>query len=715
MKKRIYSLLLCAVLLISAISAGTVPVRAASNGKISSNGIEMIKAFEGFSQYPYWDHSQYTVGYGTKCPDEDYERYQKDGITEAEAEALLREHLTDVEQAVNWFANQNGLTLTQARFDALADFTYNCGSKWMTGTSKFRAAVLNGTTGQEFVQVIASWCTASGTVYSGLINRRLCEANLYLNGIYGTTADSFYSYVLYNAHGGTLSATGYQVFPAGTTADFRLTATRSGYDFQGWYTKSSGGTRISALDSSLNASTLHAYWQAQNGTSNGTNSPDYKITEVNYPRTVSVTNYLNIRAEPNSSSDAIGKLKNGAVVQIVAETTIDGVTWGKLSDGGWICLKYTTDYLDDPDGGDDSETKTSVTTTTVLNIRSGAGTNYPQTGTLSAGKTVTITKTKTVSNTPWGKLSDGGWICLTYTTYGKTNDSGSDDSTMSVKVTNGPINIRSGAGTSYAIQGTLETGKTVTITKTKTVSNTPWGKLSSGGWICLTYTNYHTDSSNSDGSSGTNITVRVTNGPLNVRSGAGTSYAIQKSLAAGTTVTIVATKTVSGTTWGKLSGGGWISLAYTDYAADSTGGTASGTTGSSGSTTGTVNSAGGLNVRASASTAAAVVGTYVNGTKVTILEQKTVDGVSWGRTVDGWISMQYVKTGSGNSTASSTKTYTVTGDLVNVRSGAGTTYGIVKQMTKGTSVTIASTKTDSTGMTWGQISGVGWIAMQYLA
>ena len=60
---------------------------------MSQDGIDMIKKFEGFAKYPYWDYSQYTVGYGTHCPSEDLARYQKDGITEEEAEALLREYI----------------------------------------------------------------------------------------------------------------------------------------------------------------------------------------------------------------------------------------------------------------------------------------------------------------------------------------------------------------------------------------------------------------------------------------------------------------------------------------------------------------------------------------------------------------------------------------------------------------------------------------------
>ena len=70
---------------------------------MSQEGIDMLKKFEGFAKYPYWDYSQYTVGYGTYCPSEDLERYKADGITEEEAEALLREYVVKMEETINAF------------------------------------------------------------------------------------------------------------------------------------------------------------------------------------------------------------------------------------------------------------------------------------------------------------------------------------------------------------------------------------------------------------------------------------------------------------------------------------------------------------------------------------------------------------------------------------------------------------------------------------
>jgi hypothetical protein len=36
--------------------------------RTSAECLAILKAEEGFCRYPIWDYSQYTVGYGTRCP-----------------------------------------------------------------------------------------------------------------------------------------------------------------------------------------------------------------------------------------------------------------------------------------------------------------------------------------------------------------------------------------------------------------------------------------------------------------------------------------------------------------------------------------------------------------------------------------------------------------------------------------------------------------------
>ena len=49
-----------------------------------------------------------------------------------------------------------------------------------------------------------------------------------------------------------------------------------------------------------------------------------------------------------------------------------------------------------------------------------------------------------------------------------------------------------------------------------------------------------------------------------------------------------------------------------------------------------------LNVRTGAGTDYAVACQLTQGTKVTILEKKTVNGTVWARIEQGWVSMKYI-------------------------------------------------------------------------
>ena len=110
--------------------------------------IDIIKDYEGFHPKPYWDNSQYTVGYGTCCG-YTYDEIPEDildGITEAEGEQMLREYLAeDAEPSVNEMFESMGLQPTQNQFDAMVDFTYNFGAYWWQyEDTRVEAAIASG-------------------------------------------------------------------------------------------------------------------------------------------------------------------------------------------------------------------------------------------------------------------------------------------------------------------------------------------------------------------------------------------------------------------------------------------------------------------------------------------------------------------------------------------------------------------------------------------
>ena len=133
MKKRLLCCLLAAVIFTGS-RMGLAPLsRAADDMTTSQKMIDVLKRMDGFAPRAYWDHSQWTVGYGTRCPNDMLDEYDAStgrDITEEEAEALLHEMLQDFEDEVNAFADNYSLNLTQYEFDALVSFTYNCGGSW---------------------------------------------------------------------------------------------------------------------------------------------------------------------------------------------------------------------------------------------------------------------------------------------------------------------------------------------------------------------------------------------------------------------------------------------------------------------------------------------------------------------------------------------------------------------------------------------------------
>ena len=175
----------------------------------SETCIGFIKQSEGFSRKPYYDYKQHTVGYGTKCPADKYFEYLANGIPKSEAEDLLRDAITDIESSINEkLIDRYSLSFSQHQFDALVSFTFNLGSSWMTYDSTLRNALLRNADENELIYAFGLYCTAGGNYSSGLVSRRLCEANMFLNGIYSTKVSGAHGFVFYDPNGGSLT---YQV------------------------------------------------------------------------------------------------------------------------------------------------------------------------------------------------------------------------------------------------------------------------------------------------------------------------------------------------------------------------------------------------------------------------------------------------------------------------------------------------------------------------
>lgn len=395
-----------------------------------------------------------------------------------------------------------------------------------------------------------------------------------------------------------------------------------------------------------------------------TEAPTTEATEPINENTATVTSQLNIRSSPSTEATVVGTLDAGDKVEISRREEVTGISWAYIisPEAGWIVMDYVEMDIPSqmPSGGD--------------------------------------------TNTPAGN-----------NTATEPTTSGSD--TMNVKgvVTVNNLNIRSEGSQDGKVQGSYNKGDVVTILETKN----GWGRTNKG-WIKMEYVNTSgtaTDTptnannntstgSNTTGNGSTKVQFRgiVTAKQLNIRANASKESESVGSYAYGARVEILE----KDGDWGRTSKG-WISLNYVYQ---------DGTTGTN-TAKGTITAGGGLNIRSGPGKGYDSVGTYAEGDTVSVLEQFTYDGVTWGCTNKGWISMAYVNTGSTGSTAGDSSTSdgqkaTVTTESgLRVRSGAGTNYDIVGSLKYGTKVTILSQKTVD-GTTWGEIS-TGWICMDYVS
>lgn len=148
--------------------------------KISNNGIELIKRFEGFSSKPYPDPATkgvpYTIGYGaTFYPNGTKVAMTDKAITEQEGTDLLKSMLITFEQYVDSYCVD---TLTQNQFDALVSFCYNVGPVNLKNSTLIKKVNKNPndpTIKDEFLK----WVKANGKTLKGLVTRRTAEFELY--------------------------------------------------------------------------------------------------------------------------------------------------------------------------------------------------------------------------------------------------------------------------------------------------------------------------------------------------------------------------------------------------------------------------------------------------------------------------------------------------------------------------------------------------------
>ena len=147
------------------------------------------------------------------------------------------------------------------------------------------------------------------------------------------------------------------------------------------------------------------------------NVPDDPKPPVTTTKTYGTVTYafLNIRAGAGTGYAAVGQLKQGDRVEILETKQVGGVLWGRF-EKGWICI---TDYVkletvtDGQGSTEEPKQETGTITATLLNVRTGAGTDYAVACQLTQGTKVTILEKKTVNGTVWARIEQG-WVSMKY-------------------------------------------------------------------------------------------------------------------------------------------------------------------------------------------------------------------------------------------------------------------------------------------------------------
>ena len=187
-------------------------------------------------------------------------------------------------------------------------------------------------------------------------------------------------------------------------------------------------------------------------------------------------------------------------------------------------------------------TEYKVITADAVNFRSGPSTSYSSLGSFNKGDKVEYLGTS------------GSWVQVKYDNKtGYVYGSYVGDYSYTKYVIATTLNVRSGAGTSYSVLGSLSKG-----TKVEVISTTNgWSKISYNG-----STGYVSSQYLSDNTTSTNTTTKyVTATTLNVRSGAGTSYSKLGKLEYKEKVTVLSTSNG----WSKINYNGKTGYVDSSY------------------------------------------------------------------------------------------------------------------------------------------------------
>jgi peptidoglycan hydrolase-like protein with peptidoglycan-binding domain/GH24 family phage-related lysozyme (muramidase) len=152
---------------------GAEPGSSAIGATPDMDTLEMIKSFEGFAPQAYWDHKQWSIGYGSFAGSNRSKPDIEGTISKERAESMLRDHVQKFSNDVERWNRVGNYKWNEGQKGALISFAYNIGSiSQLTDQGKRDNATI--------AKKMLEYSTASGQVVPGLVNRRRVEQQKFL-------------------------------------------------------------------------------------------------------------------------------------------------------------------------------------------------------------------------------------------------------------------------------------------------------------------------------------------------------------------------------------------------------------------------------------------------------------------------------------------------------------------------------------------------------
>lgn len=190
---------------------------------------------------------------------------------------------------------------------------------------------------------------------------------------------------------------------------------------------------------------------------------------------------LNLRQGPSTSTDVLATLRHGQSVTVTGESG-DWYAIEVSGYSGYVMKTYVTFSEDEESSSGSSEVFPAVirlsSSSSTVNVRSGAGTNYSKIGSLTNGASVNVV----ASNGDWYRIEYGngyGYVMKTYVQLVSSGSSGSSSGNADVltAVTTAAVNLREEGTTSSDKLGTYPKGTRVVVLE----KGSSWSRVNISG------------------------------------------------------------------------------------------------------------------------------------------------------------------------------------------------------------------------------------------